>query len=161
MSDVFSLITMSWFIAGRVTASACRSAQSRRVRALLPGSRRLHPRRPALRQPLQIEDPADQVCLLLHAPPASTSESPQPVPVLGFDKQLLDQLPTTLRQMVARAAGPHAHARVRRGATARVDGEVGLDAAREDGVDEVLVKEALVGAEGCRAEPRPPTRPVE
>src|SRR6266849_10583802 len=114
MSDISSLITMSWSIAERVTASACCSSQSRRVPALLPGSRRLRPRRPALRQPLQIEDPADQVCLLLHAPPASTPESPQPVPVLGFAKQLLDQLPTTLRQMIARAARPHAHTRVRR-----------------------------------------------
>src|SRR5260370_16447501 len=99
---------MSSFIAGRVTASACRSSHSRRAPALRPGSRRLHPRRPALRQPLQIEDPADQVCLLLHAPPTSTSESPQPVPVLGFAKQLLHQLPTTLRQIITRPPGPPA-----------------------------------------------------
>src|SRR6266478_634897 len=161
MSDVSSLIALSWFITGRVPASACRASQSRRVPALLPGSRRLHPRRPALRQSLQIEDPADQVCLLLYAFLASTSESPQPVPVLGFAKQLFDELPTTLRQVVAGAACPHAHARVRRGATAWVDGDVGLDASLEDGGDKVLVKEALVGAKGRRAEPQPPARPVE
>src|SRR5262245_28931594 len=119
-----SIVAMLWFMAGRLIPSACAYAESRPGPALRAASCRLPRRGPVLRQPLQIEDPADQVRLLLHAPPTSPSESPQSVPILGLPEQLLDQLPTALRESVARAARPHAHARVRRGAATCLDGDV-------------------------------------
>lgn len=84
MTDVSSLVAMPWSMATRLAASSCCCpADSRRARAFVARSRRLHQRRPALRQSFQIEDPADQVRLLLHAPSASPAESPQTVPSLA------------------------------------------------------------------------------
>jgi hypothetical protein len=46
------------------------------------------------------------------------------VPVFRFPEQLLDELSAALRQMVARAASPHAHPGVRGRMAAPVDGDV-------------------------------------
>src|SRR5262249_12084793 len=126
-----------------------------------PSSCQMQLWRPALRQSLQIQDPADQVRLLLHMPPASTSEAAQPVPVLAFTEQFLDQLPTALRELVGCAARPHAHPRVRQGAATRLDGDVRFDASGEQRVDEVLVEEPLVGTEGRRSEAQAAACPIE
>jgi hypothetical protein len=90
--------------------------------------------------------------LLLHACSAAPPESTESVPVLGVPEQFLDQLATTLRESGAGAARPHAHPRVRRGATARLHGDVRLDASGEQRFDEVRVEEPLVGAKRRRAE---------
>src|SRR5262245_31584213 len=126
-----------------VTSAACLSAVSQPGSLSQPSSCRLQLWRPTLRQPLQIEDPADQVRLLLHAPPTATPETAQPVPVLAFAEQFLDQLPTALRELVAGAPHPHAHPGVRGGAATLLDGDVGLNASSEDRGDEILVEEAL------------------
>ena len=113
MTDVSSLVTMAWFIARRWAVSSFYPVDSARIRTLRARSCRLDKRRPALCQPLQIEHPADQVRFLLDPPSASSAESPESVPILGFAKQFFDELPTTLRELVAPAPYPHAHARVR------------------------------------------------
>src|SRR4029453_12043809 len=155
------MVTTRWFIAAAASPSTCCLRGLRSGRALVLASCRLRNRRPALRQAFQIEYPADQLRFLLHPPATSASESSEPVPVLCFAEQFLDELSTALRELVARAASPHANPCVGERTPAPFDGDVRFDAAAEDGLDEVLVKEPLVGAERRRAKAQPLSRPVE
>src|SRR5262245_8263921 len=59
-------------------------------------------------QTFEIEDPADQVCLLADARQAATSKPPQAMPVFAFAEEFLDLLPTALREAVAEAVDAHA-----------------------------------------------------
>src|SRR5262249_39410464 len=121
----------------------------------------LHRGRPVLRQTFQIQDPADQVRFLLHPPAAAPPEAPQAVPVLGFPEQLLDQLPTALREPICLAASPHAHPSVRDGAASWYDGNVRRDPPTPKRCNKVLVKESSVRAERGGAEPQSSSRTVE
>src|SRR5260370_30329435 len=107
------------------------------------GSCRLRLGDEELRQSLEVQDPADQQRLLPDAPQPAPTEAPQPVPVLALAEELLDQLPTPLGQAVAAPALSHAHAGMRLGAAAGVRRDVGLDAPREQRLEEVLVEEPL------------------
>src|SRR5262245_7987746 len=128
MNDGASMTSMARFLMRSGSPSVCPAADSRPTRAGRPQSCWLRHRRPVLRQALEIEDPADQVRLLLYPPAATSTESSQPMPVLGFSKQFLDQLPTPLRELIAHPAHPHPHPRMRRGAAAPLAGDVAPNA---------------------------------
>src|SRR5262249_39458094 len=71
-------------------------------------SRRLHLWVEKGRQALQVEAPADQICLLPDTQQPTPAEAPQPMPVLALAEELLDLLAGPLRQLVqslARAFG--------------------------------------------------------
>src|SRR5438309_5222920 len=111
------------------------------------------PTRPSrLRQSLEVQHPPDQEDFLLNATSATPSQPSQPVPVLAFTKQLLDQLATPLREPVGGTARAHPNPRVGGGASAIFHGDVRVDLTREHRFDEVLVKETLVGPERRRCE---------
>src|SRR6266566_2588819 len=107
------------------------------------GSCRVRLRTQELRQPLEIQDPADQQRLLPDAWQSPPTEAAQPVPVLAFPEEFLDQLPAPLRQLVAAATLAHAHPRMGLGAAAGLGRDVRRDAAGKQGREEVLVKEPL------------------
>src|SRR6266478_3409972 len=125
------------------------------------GSCRVKGRAEVLRQAFEIQDPAYQVRLLSNSSEAAAAEAPQPVPVLALAEELLDQLPTALRQAIPEPALAHAHARVGRAAPARLRRDMGLDTPGEQRLEEVFVKEPLVGAERGGREAQPPFRPLE
>src|SRR5258708_10591365 len=137
-----------------------RRDRSKRRRAA-PGSCRLRLGDEELRQALEVQDPADQQRLLPDAPQTAPTEAPQPVPVLALTEEFLDQLPAPLGQLVAASARSHAHAGMRLGAAARVRRDVGLDAAHEQRLEEVLWEEPLVSAEPAGRERQPPSRPIQ
>src|SRR5262249_2413828 len=103
MIDVRSLIAMPGVRRRRFLASARDLAEAQDFRPWAARSCWLHRGRPVLPQPFQIQDPADQVRFLLPPPAAAPPEAPQAVPVLGFPEQLLDQLPTALREPICLA----------------------------------------------------------
>src|SRR5512147_2092869 len=110
-------------------------------------------------QAFEIQHPADQVGLLPHPAEPAAPEAAEAMPVLPLAKELLDQLPAPLRHAIRGAAFAHAHAGVGLAAAAGLRGNVGLDAASEQRLEEVFVEEPLVGAEGGGAESQPPLRP--
>src|SRR5712691_10238391 len=63
-------------------------------------------------QTLQVQDPSDQVTFLPNLEKSPAPEAPQPVPVFSFAKQLLDFLPTALRETVRLSPDPHPYPRV-------------------------------------------------
>src|SRR3990170_1965165 len=125
------------------------------------GSCRVEGRAEVLRQAFEIQDPADQVRLLPDSSEPTAAEASQPVPVLALAEELLDQLPTALRQAIPGPALAHPHARVGRAAPAHFRRDMGLDAPGEQRLEEVFVKESLVGAERGGREAQPPFRPFE
>src|SRR5229473_6743436 len=114
-----------------------------------------------LRQPLEIQDPADQQRLLADAAQPAPAEAPQAVPVLALAKELLNQLPAPLRQVVTAAALPHPHPRMGVGAAPDLRRDMWLDAPREQRLEEVLVEEPLVGAERGGGKAQPAFRPIQ
>jgi len=113
-----------------------------------------------LRQTFEVQDPADQVCLLPDAMQTTPTEATEAVPVLALTKELLDLLPASLRQLIAESPPPHADARVRALVPTRLGGDMRRDPPREQRLDECLHEEALVGAERGGAEAKAPLRPL-
>src|SRR5713101_942138 len=112
----------------------------------------LEGRAEVLGQAFEVQDPADQVGLLPHPGEPTAPEAAEAMPVLPLAEELLDQLPAPLGHAIPSAAFAHAHAGVGFAAAAGLRGNVGLDAASEQRLEEVFVEEALVGAEGGGAE---------
>src|SRR4029453_13387762 len=111
-------------------------------------------------QAFEIEDPADQVDFLADSRQAPAPEPPQAMPVFALAEQLLDLLPRAL-QAVAEPAHAHADARVRRAPVPDVHGDMRLNAALEQCLDEGLADEALVGSQRARREPQPAPRAAQ
>src|SRR5215467_1002060 len=107
-------------------------------------SRWLNLRRQYLRQPLEVEDPANQVRLLPDPCETPPTETPEPVPVLALAEEFLNLLPRSLRELIAEAPHPHPDARMRGPAPAAIRCKVGGDAERQQGVDEPRGEVTLV-----------------
>src|SRR4029450_3619724 len=119
---------MSLLTGESLPASASRPCSSTAPWYRGADSYRLDLRAQHLRQAFEGEDPADQVRLLAAAMEPASAEAPQAVPVLALPEELLDLLPTPLRQPVPQA--PHAppHAPVVAAARARLRGDMRFDA---------------------------------
>src|SRR4029453_14867533 len=103
---------MSLLTGESLPASASRPCSSTAPWYRGADSYRLDLRAQQFRQAFEVEDPADQVRLLADAMEPASAEAPQAVPVLALPEELLDLLPTPLRQPVAEAPHALAHARV-------------------------------------------------
>src|SRR3981081_3025947 len=125
------------------------------------GSCRVQLRAQELRQPLEIQDPADQQRLLADAQQSAPTEAAQSVPVLAFAEELLDQPPAPLRHLVAAAPLPHAHSRMSLGTPTGLGRNMWLDAAREQGLKEGFMEESFVGAERGGGKAQASFRPVQ
>ncbi len=123
---------------GRVPDPATLGPDPVHARPSAWGSCRVESRAKVLRQAFEIQDPADQVRLLPDSCEAPAAEAPQPMPVLALAEELLDQLPTALRQVIPEPPLAHPHSRVGRAAPARLRRDVGLDASGEQRVEEVF-----------------------
>src|SRR5437867_888096 len=140
----------------RVFRSFSRSAPCR-----LYSSRELGLRYQELGQTLQIQDPSDQVTFLPNLEKAPAPEAPQPVPVLSFAEQLLDFLPTALRETVGLSPDPHPHPRVSPAASPREGSDVRRDLSPQHRANELFVEEPLVGTHALRVIPEPAVRMVQ
>jgi hypothetical protein len=136
----------------------CSRVAAGRFRVVGERSCRLHLRP---REAFEIDDPPDQIGLLADPPQAPASEPASPVPAFALAEQLLDLLPTALRQAVAEAADAHSNARVRGPAVAGVHGNVRRHVSREQRSDERLAEEALVDAQRARGEAPAAARPAQ
>src|SRR5512145_2164251 len=122
---------------------------------------RVEGRAEVLRQAFEIQHPTDQVRLLPDPREPAATEAPQAMPVLTLAEEFLDELPAPLRQAIPKAALAHAHTSVGRTAAPHLRRDMRLDAPSEQRLEEVFVKEPLVGAERGRREAQPPFRPVQ
>src|SRR4030095_9665988 len=112
-------------------------------------------------QALEVQDPADQIALLLHATEPAPAKPPQPVPVLALAEELFDELATPLGQAVRQPVLPHADPGMGGAAAAGLGGDVGHDVARQQRLNEGLMEEALVGAQREGREPQPALHAVQ
>src|SRR5437762_4050264 len=160
MIDSSSVSKIEVVNAGRVGVSAVAGPDPLRpLRAR--SSCGLQGRPEVLGQAFEVQDPADQVGLLPDPGKPAATEAAEPMPVLPLAKELLDQLPAPLGEAISGAALAHAHPSVGFAAPAGLRGDVGLDTASEQRLEEVFVEEALVGAERSGPESQPPFCPCQ